>query len=126
MHTYTRDGKSTFDSQGGAPNYHPNSFKGPRSDRRAKALAPILPIRGDATKYDNGADDNFTQPRALYQRVLDEPAKARLIENIVNNLRYAAGFIQDRAIANFTAVDEELGRKIKEGIEASLHTRAVL
>lgn len=120
MRTYTRDGKSTLDSQGGAPNYHPNSFGGPKSDRRAKALAPILAVSGNASKYDNGDEDNFTQARALYTRVLDAEARARLIDNIVQNLKYASDFIRERAIRNFVQVDRDFGRRIREGIESTL------
>lgn len=60
---YQRDGRSTLQSQAGAPNYHPNSFKGPEEDRRAAALAPIIPLHGDATRIDNNQEDNYSQPR---------------------------------------------------------------
>lgn len=126
MRSYMRDGKSAFDSQGGLPNYHPNSFSGPVSDRRARALAPILPVIGNASKYDNGDDDNFTQPRALYQRVLDAGARGRLILNIAMNLKYASEFIQERAIRNFAQVDADFGKRIKEEIEGHAHAHAVL
>lgn len=126
MRTYMRDGKATFDSQGGAPNYHPNSFGGPKSDRRARALAPLLAVSGDASKYDNGDDDNYTQARALYTRVLDVGARARLINNIVQNLKFASDFIRERAIGNFSQVDQEFGRRIKEGIENNLNVQSHL
>lgn len=43
---FARDGKMTLHSQGGAPNYHPNSFNGPKIDKRAKALSPVIPLHG--------------------------------------------------------------------------------
>lgn len=122
MRTYTRDGMATFDSQGGAPNYHPNSFTGPKSDKRANALSPRVPVNGEAGKYDSVNEDNFTQARALYTRVLNSDERARLINNIVQNLKYAAGFVRERAIANFTAVDQDFGRRIRDGIQVGLDT----
>lgn len=112
----------TLESQGGAPNYHPNSFGGPEADLRAKALSPVLPISGDATRYDNGQNDNFSQARLLYQRVLTPLERGRLINNIVDWLRRANTVIQDRAIRNFAQVNEDFGRLIREGIQAKSHS----
>nr|XP_023028224.1 catalase-like [Leptinotarsa decemlineata] len=113
---YQRDGQSTLSSQSGAPNYHPNSFKGPENDRRARALAPVLPISGDAKRIDSGQDDNFTQARLLYEDVLTPDERGRLINNIVSWLKYANTVIQDRSIGNFSKVNEDLGRRIREGL----------
>lgn len=126
MKTYTRDGLATVDSQGGAPNYHPNSFNGPRSDERAHALTPVLPVIGDGKRFDNSDDDNFSQPRVLYQRVLTPPKRKILIDNIVSNLQYAADIIQEQALENFTQIDEGFGRKIREGLRNALHPHADL
>lgn len=126
MRTYTRDGRAVIDSQGGVPNYHPNSFGGPDSDERAHALSPILPVSGDANRYDNGNDDNFTQCKALYERVLTPSKRKIMIDNIVANLQYAADFIQEKAIENFEQVNEEFGRKVREGLRNALHLHADL
>ncbi|XP_045466310.1 catalase-like [Harmonia axyridis] len=124
MKNFSRDGTMTFESQGGAPNYHPNSFGGPESDLRAKALAPILPIAGDAARYDNGLNDNFSQARLLYERVLTPLERRRLVDNIVDWLRRANAVIQERAIRNFAQVNEDFGRLIREGILAKSHVSA--
>lgn len=126
LHSYNRDGFSTFNSQGGAPIYHPNSFGGPDSDKRAKKLSPTYTIAGDAWRYDNGGEDNFTQARILYQRVLDDGAKGRLINNIASDLRDAATFIQERALNNFAQVDADFSRRINEQIQAYNHLQASL
>lgn len=39
-----------YENQGGAPNYHPNSFGGPEDDPRAKKLAPPFSVQGDALR----------------------------------------------------------------------------
>ncbi|EEZ97738.1 catalase [Tribolium castaneum] len=122
LHNFSRDGFATLDSQGGAPNYHPNSFGGPDNDKRALALSPLLPVVGNAGRYDNGGEDwdNFGQARLLYHRVLKEDEKERLVDNIVNWLKNAADFLQERAIRNFANVDEEFARKIRERIQAQV------
>lgn len=121
---FMRDGYGTVDNQGGAPNYHPNSFGGPESDRRAKGLSPVLPIHGNATRHDNGDDDNFSQSRLLYRNVLKPVERTNLANNIVTDLRNASTFIQDRAIANFAKVDAELGENVRQGIQAQQRRHA--
>ncbi|CAH1975260.1 unnamed protein product [Acanthoscelides obtectus] len=117
---YSRDGRHTIQSQGGAPVYHPNSFRGPEDDRRARALAPVLPLNGDVKRIDSGGDDNFTQPGLLYRRVMNEGEKQRLADNIVSWLARANTVIQERTITNIlNKVDEDLGRRVREGINNS-------
>ncbi|XP_018568973.1 catalase-like [Anoplophora glabripennis] len=126
FHSYTRDGESTIHSQGGAPNYHPNSFKGPDNDRRAHALAPVIPLSGDAKRLDSGNDDNFTQPRLLYRRVLKPDERGRLIQNIVSWLKPTNSVMQERAISAFSLVDTDLGEKIKEALNSLVQHHVVL
>ncbi|XP_018568951.1 catalase [Anoplophora glabripennis] len=127
IHNYERDGWGTIHSQGGAPNYHPNSFRGPENDKRARALTPHLPLNGVAKRIDSGNDDNFTQARVLYQRVLKPDERARLIQNIVTWLTPTTSILQERAIALFSNVDESFGKKIREGLNSlSLEQHVVL
>lgn len=116
VNNYQRDGRSTLQSQGGAPVYHPNSFNGPEEDKRAAALSPIIPLSGDAKRIDNNQDDNYTQARLFYQRVLKPDARGRLIENIISWLKYANSVIQDRTISSFANVDQDFASRIKDGL----------
>ncbi|XP_030760941.1 catalase-like [Sitophilus oryzae] len=116
VHNYSRDGYGTTNSQGGAPNYHPNSFEGPVDDKRAQALSPSIPLHGEAKRIDSGNDDNFTQPRLLYVRVLKEDERQRLVENLVEWLKRTTTVIQLRAISNFEQVDKTLGSRLKEAL----------
>ncbi|CAH0552788.1 unnamed protein product [Brassicogethes aeneus] len=126
LHTYTRDGYGTINSQGGAPNYHPNSFQGPVSDARANALSPALPLVGVAKRTDNAQDDtNYVQARILYQRVLTQEERERLMDNIVMMLKLANTVLQERAISNFSNVDESLGTGIRNRLRA-IQTHAEL
>lgn len=115
MHNFSRDGVHTLNSQGGAPNYHPNSYRGPENDKRAAALAPAWPLNGVAKRVDNeNFADNFEQPRLLYNRVLKPDERRRLIENIVAMLRPANEVIQERVIKMFGQVTEEFGQGIRD------------
>nr|CAH7746694.1 unnamed protein product [Callosobruchus chinensis] len=119
---FSRDGEATYHSQGGSANYHPNSFGGPEVDKRARSLAPVLPLHGDAKRIDNGNDDNFTQPRMLYQQVMKPDERGRLIQNIVSWLKPTRSDLQERAIDLFTNVDADLGLRIKTGLNTSQYS----
>ncbi|XP_057666950.1 catalase-like [Diorhabda carinulata] len=118
---FARDGQATLHSHNGAPNYHPNSFNGPKIDTRAKALSPIIPLQGEAKRVDNGDDDNFTQARLFYLKVMKPDERSRMINNMVAWLKPTKEAIQDRAIAMFSKVDESLGRKLKHGLKSAAH-----
>lgn len=121
VQNFSRDGKMTLRSQGGAPNYHPNTFHGPENNKRAKALAPTIPLSGDVERIDNGNDDNFTQAKLLYRRVLKPDARERLANNIVAWLKPTKQELRERAIEMFSNVDEELGQKLRIGVHDEHH-----
>ena len=57
---YQRDGPMTVtNNQAGAPNYFPNSFSGPRSDRKYQEHRTNL--SADITRWNSADEDNFTQ-----------------------------------------------------------------
>jgi catalase len=111
-----RDGpQCVTDNQGGAPNYHPNSFNGPVEN--TKALEHRFQVSGDVTRYNSGDDDNFTQPGNFWRKVLDEGARQRLIANIAGHMRQAQRFIQDRAVKNFSQVDPDMGKRLRQALD---------
>lgn len=118
VRNYQRDGPQAINNQGGAPNYHPNSFSGPTSDARAKALQPPFAVSGDAQRYDSGDEDNFSQAQNFYRKTLDQAHQNRLVQNIAGHIKDASDFIQERAIKNFTQVDSDFGRKLAEALKA--------
>lgn len=122
VRNYQRDGPMCTMKQGGAPNYHPNSFGGPTSCPRAKSLTTAFGITGDAQRYDSGDEDNFSQASVFYSKVLNDAARARLVSNIAGHLKDAAGFIQERMVQNYTKVDAGLGQKVADALK--LHNKA--
>lgn len=126
VRSYLRDGPQAINNQGGAPNYHPNSFGGATNDARAKVLSPPFHVSGEAKRYDIGKEDNFSQATVFYQKTLNEEERQRLISNIVGSLTNAADFIQKRAVENFSKVDASLGKRIAEGLRTQIRPQANL
>lgn len=113
---YQRDGPQPVHSNfGGAPNYFPNSFSGPLQENVHKES--LIKIEGDAKRYDSSEDDNYTQCGVFWRKVLDEAAKDRLIDNMSKHLSFAAEFIQERAVRNFSKVDSDYGQRLKAALD---------
>ena len=125
----------------GFPNYFPNSFSGP--DHVPAALESKFTVSGDVARYNTADDDNFTQVTTYWTKVLDDGAKARLVENIAGHLKNAQSFIQvwiklitwmnielkifyyrvieqDRAVKNFSQVHADFGRRLREALDKHL------
>jgi catalase len=110
---YQRDGAMRFDDNGrGAVNYEPNSFGGPKQD--PAAAEPALPLRGAADRYDHRAgNDDYSQAGALF-RLLDDGARARLLDNIAGAMRPVPQAIQRRQITHFAKADPAYGAGVAE------------
>ncbi|XP_065348193.1 catalase-like [Cloeon dipterum] len=113
---YQRDGPQCYtDNQAGAPNYFPNSFSGPQECPRGKDTS--FKTVGDVGRYNSGDEDNFSQATEFWNKVLNADERTRLVNNIVDHLKDAADFIQDRAIKNFAQVDATFGKRLREGVD---------
>jgi catalase len=100
----------------GMPNYHPNSFNGPKEC--ASAMEHSLTLsNATAQRYDNFDEDNFTQPRAFWEKVLNDTTRKNLVDNIAGHLCNAQKFIQDRAIGNFTQVHADFGKMLRTEVD---------
>ncbi|XP_069691153.1 catalase-like [Periplaneta americana] len=118
---FQRDGPQTFsDNQKGAPNYFPNSFGGPKND--PSSAISSFNVTGDVARHDSGDEDNFSQPSLLWRNVLKSDERDRLVQNIVDSLKNAADFIQDRTVEMFNQVDPEFGHKLSEGLSTTFKT----
>ncbi|MEZ5838903.1 MAG: catalase [Hyphomicrobiales bacterium] len=120
VHTYHRDGAMRFDgNNGGGPNYEPNSFGGPVPDESVKA--PPLAITGAADRYDplagQGVDD-FSQAGDLF-RLMGEPERQRLMDNIAAAMADVPAAIQERQIAHFRRADPAYGEGVARRLAQS-------
>ena len=87
-----------FSFKGGAPNYYPNSFSAP--EHQPSALEHRAHFTGDVQRFNSASDDNVTQVRDFYLKVLNEEQRKRLCENIAGHLKDAQLFIQKKAVSD--------------------------
>ncbi|KAI6239784.1 Catalase [Aphelenchoides fujianensis] len=111
-----RDGLMTIHSQGDTPNHHPNSFNGPQPVGKAAAES-VWSVQGQVDRYESGDDDNYSQPRMFWEKVLDEAHRQRLVENISGSLSMANKQIQERAVAVFSKVHADFGSAVAAGLQ---------
>ncbi|KAL7293618.1 hypothetical protein TKK_0012703 [Trichogramma kaykai] len=123
---YQRDGLMNLNNQDGAPNYFPNSFNGPQECPAVRS--PSFHASGEADRYDPINEDDYGQATLFWRKVLDDGAKSRLVRNIVDHLKNASAFIQERALRNFGKVDVELGKRLTEALrksDAKIHASGI-
>lgn len=114
--TYQRDGLMRQKSEHeGSPNYYPNTFGGPTPE--PKARWPSINVKGLATRHPyNHPNSDYSQPRALYEKVMTDIDREHLIGNIVEHLGGAKKEIQLRQSAVFYRVHDEYGKKVAKGL----------
>ncbi|KAK6053757.1 catalase [Cooperia oncophora] len=110
-----RDGAACYDSQGNAPNYFPNSFKGLKES--GKRMESVWRVSGDVNRFESIDEDNFEQPRQFWEKVLDEGARDRLVENAFGMMKNCKPYIQERVIQNFGNVHPDFGNKLRKMID---------
>jgi len=120
VHSYNRDGAMRI-SNPPDPVYAPNSAGGPSADPTFED--PSWSVSGEIVRaaYEAHAeDDDFVQPGAMWRTVLDEPAKARLVDNVAGHLR--GGVVEPvlgRALEYWRNVDAELGARVAKVVGGS-------
>ena len=118
MH-YQRDGAMRSDGNfGGAPNYEPNSFNGPKE---CPAFAePPLKISGDADRYNHRAgNDDYTQAGNLF-RLFDAAQRERLFGNLVRHMTGVPQEIQLRQICHFFRADPAYGLGVAKALNLDI------
>ncbi|CAF0854122.1 unnamed protein product [Adineta steineri] len=120
--TYQRDGQmQVSDNFGGRPNYYKNSMHGPDVTNRERHLEHATFESGMAARHEAGGDDNFSQPRIFYQKVLDDRGRAHLIQNIVEHLQQCTDKdIIYRSVAVLANVDDDFGKQLATKLNVDL------
>ena len=117
VHHYHKDGQMNFFGHKHNAHdayYEPNSFDGPVED--PSVMEPPLRISGDAERYNHRVgNDDYSQPRALHDKVMNDEQRARLYRNIAEAMQGIPDAIAERAIGEFTKVAQAYG----EGIRAA-------
>ncbi|CCI41416.1 unnamed protein product [Albugo candida] len=115
--TYHRDGLMRVDgNMFNEPAHFPNSLGGPEESKVEKFQS----YSGDFSvidKYETRDDDNFTQTRLFYQKVLDDSGRERLAGNIAGSLVNASKEVQTRVLANFEKVDPDYAKRVDKQLQ---------
>ncbi len=123
VHSYNKDGSMRYRHNGNQPVYAPNSYGGPQADPERYADGGWH-TSGEIMRsaYTRHAEDNdFGQAGTLYRKVLSATDRDHLVNNIVSHMSQGVErFIQERAVALWLQVDEELGTRIATGIGLSV------
>ncbi|HEX9858237.1 MAG TPA: catalase, partial [Paracoccaceae bacterium] len=118
VHHYHKDGAMNFMGQmTGAVDayYEPNSMGGARQD--PSVAEPPLRITGDAARYNHrDGNDDYSQPRALHDKVMNAEQRARLYMNTAEAMQGVPEAIIERALAQYDKVAQAYG----DGIRAAL------
>ena len=124
--SYSKEGPMQYlYNEPSMPEYHPNSIDGPTADP-AKAYdfgewdtkgANIY--RGEYVPHADDSDQ--AQATTLYRDVMDDAAKERLVNNSaghVGKIDPSETDLLERVYAYWAAVDEGLGAKVRDAVEA--------
>ena len=118
VHHYHKDGQMNFFGQKtGATDayYEPNSMGGAIEDPSVKE--PPLALEGDADRYNHrDGNDDYGQPRALHDKVMNAEERARLYMNPAQAMQGVPQAIVDRALSHYDKVAIAYG----DGIRAAL------
>lgn len=127
VNTYQRDGSMRVDGNGGnRADYEPNSFGGPKSDKRF--AEPPMPTNGDGEKFDWFTCDDkdyYGQPRNFCEKVLDEGGRKRLVENIVGSMAGCPDNIIKAMLAHWYKVHKDFGGMVAKGLGVTLDQSAM-
>ena len=120
VHSYNKDAGMAYRHSGNQPVYAPNSYGGPVADTEGAADVGWQVEAGEMGRYaykKHAEDDDFGQAGTLYRDVMDDTARDLLVENIVGHASDdVTEPMQQRVVAYWTKVDEELGARVAAGL----------
>lgn len=116
MANFQRDGSMAFFNQGARPNYLSSSEPITFIKRKVDLDTTHGHFTGKAVTFlSEIRPEDFNAPRALWQRVFDEPARERFVENVAGKMALCKDEeILKRQIAIFREVDSDLAKRIEK------------
>ncbi|EGR30659.1 hypothetical protein IMG5_126640 [Ichthyophthirius multifiliis] len=100
-------------NQGSKPNYEPSSFH--KFITRPETKLSTQRVTGLVGRFKPAhPNDDFSQPGALYRKIMNEQQRNNTVQNILGNLKNANRDIQERQIKIFYKCDAEYGQKIAQ------------
>ena len=117
VNSYHRDGAMRVDGNAGATiGYEPNSFE--EWQEQKEHSEPTLDIDGGANRWEQD-DDNFTQPRMLFQLMSKEQQQV-LFDNTARAMGDAPDLIKQRHIDNCSKADPAYGAGVAKALGLSV------
>jgi len=119
VQTYHADGPMRFDTPKSSNAYYePNSFGGPKEDKRL--AEPSLKISGDADHYNHrDGNDDYTQPGDLF-RLMSPAQKQQLFSNIAGAMNGVPEEIVRRQLAHFHKADPAYAAGVAKALKIEL------
>ncbi|MFN3938754.1 MAG: catalase, partial [Gemmobacter sp.] len=116
---YHKDGQMNFFghmSGNSDAYYEPNSVPGAAAEDPSVAEPPLR-ISGDAARWNHrDGNDDYSQPRALHDRVMNDEQRQRLYMNTAESMQGVPQEIIDRALMHYDRISKAYG----DGIRAAL------
>ncbi|MGW5262034.1 catalase [Microbispora sp. NPDC004025] len=119
VHSYNKDGAMAF-ANPGDPLYAPNSFGGPAADPSLHQ-GESYQIAGEIIRsayVRHREDDDFVQPRALWENVLSDVDRDHMVGNIVGHASApeVTADMRKRVVEYWTNVHKDLGQRVAQGL----------
>lgn len=122
---YHRDGAMRSDGNGGSsPNHFPNSFDDNYEDEKHKGL-PYNLDTNEVAYFDRNSndDDHYSQPKGLFENVMNEQQQQNTISNIVGAMSGISGTKRDEIINRqlhlWFKVSTKLGMGVAQGLNVN-------
>lgn len=119
VNSYSKDGAMQMNNVSD-PVYAPNSKGGPQADGERYPTDSTWEADGDMVRAAytlRQDDDDFGQANALVNEVMDQPARDRLVNNVVGHLSDGVTEpVLERALEYWRNIDAEVGERIARGV----------
>jgi catalase len=119
VHSYNKDGAMRYENYGD-PVYAPNTVGGPQADPSLYEDESYS-VTGEIVRSAytlHADDDDYGQPRALYENVLSDTDRANLAGNIVGHASRpeVTGEMKARVVEYWRNVSKDLGDNVAKGL----------
>ena len=125
VNSYNKEGPMTYHHAGDQPVYAPNSYGGPEAVGPEHGADLGWDVEaGELARYANkkhAEDDDFVQPRTLYNDVMGDENRQALVDGIVGHASTPemTDAMKERVVAYWANVDTDLGAKVAAGLGTS-------
>jgi catalase len=120
VHSYSKDGAMAIHLSTD-PVYAPNSKGGPAADT-SRYRPPTWQADGKITRaayVAHSEDDDWGQAGTLVREVMDDAARARLVDNVVGHLLNGVTQpVLERAFQYWRNIDKNIGDQVEAGVKA--------